>query len=185
MGVGGLNPCTLKDPMKKNGAIVALIVLAIVQLVAFGYRSTNAGPVGRRVGVGDDVSGLSIVDATGAERALATGATTIVLIFHSECGYCARVAPDWRIWLDEYRSDAAVLAVSSEPITDAAAYADKHGWNVDVGSMEVGVLGGQAHALTSRTPWIFIVDGAGLVLAEGHGNLLAKLAGGLRSEDNQ
>ena len=171
--------------MKKNAVIVGLIVLAIAQLVVFGYRSVNAGPIGRRVGVGDDVAGLTVVDATGAERALATGATTILLIFHSECGFCATVAPDWRAWLDEHRSEEAVLAVSKEPIAAAAAYVGEHGWNVDVASLEVGMLGGQAHSLISRTPWIFILDADGVVLAEGHGDQLAELAGALRSEDNQ
>ena len=78
-----------------------------------------------------------------------------------------------------------MLAVSKEPIAAAAAYVGEHGWNVDVASLEVGILGGQAHSLISRTPWIFIVDAAGVVLAESHGNQLAELADAFRSEDNQ
>ena len=37
---------------------------------------------------------------------------------------------------------------------------------------------GPAHALTARTPWVFVVDRDGVILSEGHGGRIAELTAG-------
>ncbi len=48
-------------------------------------------------------------------------------------------------------------------------------WDAEIRTVEAGRLGGWEHALTSRTPWVFVIDEAGVILAEGHGSRIAEL----------
>ncbi len=57
----------------------------------------------------------------------------------------------------------------------AEAYVTRHGWEVDLWTVDSKRRGGAAHALTGRTPWLFLIDGDGVILAEGHGERIDEL----------
>ena len=68
-----------------------------------------------------------------------------------------------------------MLAVSPETLGPAQAYVERQGWEVEVGVVEPTSSGSLAKALTGRTPWVFITDGNGVIIAEGHGERLEEL----------
>ena len=170
--------------MKTKVVVGALAMLALAQLAVLGYRSATAAPTGRWISVVDDLSAIQVTDTRGLQRSLASGEPSLVLVFHSECGHCARVAPEWRDWLDQAGPSRRALALSSESMVSARAYAQEKGWDVPVVTVDAGRLGSPAHALTSRTPWVFALDRDGRVLAEGHGIRLDEIAAALSTPSN-
>lgn len=167
----------------KNRVMIGLVLLAVVQIAVLGAVRGNA-TVGaaRWLAPGDQVSDIGVVDRTGTLRSLTTRQPTLVLVFHSECGHCRRVAPAWRAWLEEHEDDVAVVAVSQEPHASAQAYASEHAWDVSVRTVPEASLGSREHALTSRTPWLFALDGDGFVIADGHGSRIEEIGGLLLGE---
>ena len=146
-----------------------LVLLAVVQLALLGATAGSSNE-SRWLGPGDNLGSIPVADANGVSRSLATGSPTLVLVFHSECGHCQRVAPAWREWLDEHRDETRILSISSEDASSAQAYVAGHAWRVDTWTVTSPKIGSPAHALTSRTPWLFLVDPDGVVIAEGHGD---------------
>jgi len=57
----------------------------------------------------------------------------------------------------------------------AEAFARLHGWEAEVVMLPPGNLVPQVRALTRRTPWVFVLDEGGRVVAEGHGARIAEL----------
>jgi hypothetical protein len=166
--------------MAKYGAIIGLALLAAVQLAVLGSRQGSAGAApGTWLGVGDSVAQIRVLDSTGREFSLATGEPTLLLVFDSQCGHCQTVAPVWRGWIRASGSGLSLIAVSSEPLASAQDFVAEHGWAVEVRTVEAGRLGSRGHALTGRIPWVFAVDGAGVIVAEGHGRRIAELAAAL------
>lgn len=161
--------------MKQRAVLAGLLVLAVAQVAAIGFTVAD-GPSASAVGVGTDLSGVTVRTAAGVETPLATGEPLVLLVFHSECGHCRRVAPDWKAWMSSGGGAAQAVALSPEPPSVAGAYAEEHGWDVPVWTVDAARLGGRAHALTSRTPWVFVLDARGVVVSEGHGTQLTRLA---------
>lgn len=128
---------------------------------------------------GDFVGGIVAVGAEGEEASLATGDTAVFLVFSPDCAHCRKVAPAWREWTEDSSGERRVVALSTAPRRAAQAYASQQGWQAEVWSVAVESQSGQEHALTARTPWVFVVDPHGVILAEGHGAHLAELAGGV------
>ncbi len=162
--------------LKQHWVVLVLALLLLAQLAALGIRQaagTTTGGVW--LGVGDSLHGVPVVDASGREARLAFGDTALVLVFNSECGHCERVAPMWQGWLDTHRAAVRVVAISSESSGVAEAYVARHGWEVDLWTVDSTRRGGAAHALTGRTPWLFLIDGDGVILAEGHGEGIDQL----------
>ena len=118
----------------------------------------------------------------GRNTPLLLGKPTVVLVFGSECPHCLEVAPLWRSWIETNGSDWEVLAVSSEPFEAAQAFAEGQEWGLEVGVVEADPTVGSASALTGRAPWVFVANGAGVILAEGHGNRIAELTADSRTE---
>ena len=161
--------------MKKNRTIVLLVALVIAQFVVWAVIDSRSPDRPPGLVVGDDVSSVVTLGADGTERPLTAEGPSLLLVFHSECGHCRRVAPDWRRWIEEHGTELRVIAISKEEREPAVAYAREHGWEVEVRTVEVGLLGGREHALTARTPWLFALDGAGIVIGEGHGSRIDEL----------
>jgi hypothetical protein len=134
------------------------------------------GPVGV-FQVGDSVADVSIVGGGGAGSTLPERGTvvSVVLAFSSECMHCATVAPAWAEWMRRPHAGVRVLAVSPEPLDEAQDYATRWAWSAEVASTRLEVLTDQARRLTSRTPWLFLIDAAGRVLFEAHGARLSDL----------
>lgn len=158
--------------------LVALATVQVAVLVFSRGGPLSAGIVDRS---GYDLGPVELVDGDGAVSTLATGAPLLVLVFHSECGHCRAVAPDWAEWLANRTGDLSVIAVSREALERAGAYADEQAWDVDVRAVRPGLLTPRANLLTGRTPWVFGLDEAGRVVSAAHGAQLERVAAELRA----
>lgn len=153
-----------------------LTVLATVQLLALANRTTRLETLPKQVAIGEDLSSLVIRDVGGETIELA-GYETLLLVFEPDCPHTDRVAEAWASWLDEEDAKAhRTIAVSSGTPATVARYVGDKRWTVRAGAVEPGADGKGEHALMNRTPWVFVVDNAGMVVAEGHGVRLAELA---------
>jgi len=153
---------------------MGLVVLAVLQGAVLTAVKGEPGAVPID---GTDLSAVATEGPTGEPRALgALDGPTLLLVFHSDCGYCRLVAPAWADWLTQTPREYDVVAASREPYFDAQAYADEHGWLVDVVSIPSESLGTLAHEVTRRTPWVFALDRDGRVLTSAHGGELASVA---------
>jgi hypothetical protein len=161
-------------------------VLAAAQLLVLELRLTRPAqlPLAWRQ-TGDTLFGLVVERSDGRNTPLLLGKPTVLLVFSSRCPHCLEVAPLWRSWIETNGSDWQVLAVSSESFEAAQAFAENQGWEVEVGVVEAGSMVGSARALTGRAPWVFVANGAGVILAEGHGNRIAELTAGARTEPGE
>ncbi len=159
--------------------IVFLALLALAQALFLGLRPRTDDP--RAVPwlqAGSSLSGVHALGPDGQKVSLATGEPTLLLVFNSGCGYCEAVAPLWRAWTTAPRPGLRAIAISSEPISSANQYALDHGWHAEVWTVAEDLLDGLGYGLTLRTPWVFLLDGEGLILAEGHGSRIAEIAKG-------
>ena len=169
IALGGLRP--------RRGPVVALAVLAVAQVVSLGLRPRGAGGDGERITIGHDVSAIAVDYADGTVSKLGRGRATLLLVFDPDCPHSRRVASEWSLRLgatafNQYR----VLAISPKPLSESVAYAREQGWPVQVGSVEGHPDWNRGRSLVERTPWVFAVNQAGRVVAEGHGSKLRELA---------
>jgi hypothetical protein len=153
-----------------------LVVLASVQLLVLGLRLTHPAQLPLAwLQAGDTLSGLVVERSEGRDTPLLLKQPTVLLVFGSQCAHCLEVAPLWRNWTETNGSDWQLLAVSSESFEAAQAFAENQEWGVGV--VEAPSTVGSASALTGRAPWVFVANGAGVILAEGHGSGIAELTG--------
>ena len=88
-----------------------------------------------------------------------------------------RVASQWSDRLKGTRAeDYRVLAVSRGTLSEPIRYARAKDWAVQVVIVDPASGLEESRALTSRTPWVFAIDGEGRVLDEGHGSRLEEVA---------
>lgn len=160
---------------RRSASDLFLVGLATIALVQAGMLVVSAGAPaitpGTRPTVGDVVGALAAAPAVGQPVAFASQSSepTLLMVFHSECGHCKRVAPAWRDWLERDHDGLRILAVTTEPAEVGVAYAREHGWRVTAASVSIGELGSTAHGLMSRTPWLFLLDGDGVIRFEAQG----------------
>jgi thiol-disulfide isomerase/thioredoxin len=169
----------MKRLLSRDTLLFGLALLALGQLLVFGHRWRNRdGPADSWLHAGDDVSTLQFRTPSGRSVSTAGGGTMVLLIFDSQCPHCRAVAPAWQAWIEEVPPGLRVVGVSTEPPETAQAFAQEQGWGVEVWQVEART-GSPEHALTSRTPWVFLLDGQGRILKEGHGSRLAELTSGV------
>jgi len=165
------------EQAKRRGKVIySLAILAVAQIVVFGFS------LARQVGLsppwpqaGDTLPETRIRRPSGGDALLPSGTQTVLLVFHSTCGLCENVAPAWMAWMEEAGQSWNVQAVSSEPLGSALAFSQRHGWDMEVGVVEGSERGSRVWPFLSRTPWVFLVSGEGVILAEGHGERLEEL----------
>jgi len=156
--------------------IPALGVLALCQLVLLGRTFGGiGGETPEWLQTGADLSGIRVEGMEGPPMPLSGEGLRVVLVFHPECGHCAAVAPEWRFWLEEDGRAWDVLAVTSEPVESGRAFASRNGLMVEIATVETDSQGDTGGRLTGRTPWVFIVDPGGIIIAEGHGSRLREI----------
>ena len=159
--------------------VFGLILLAFLQILVLGFRwRPGAGPSEPLPAVGDTLPILPFRQLHNPRGVQSQSGATVLLVFNSRCGHCAEVAPLWADWIRNAGSDWDVLAVSTEPVDSAEAYARQQGWPVEVAVVDASAARGPAHALTARTPWVIVVDRDGVILSEGHGRRIAELTAG-------
>jgi hypothetical protein len=169
----------MKRLLSRDTLLLGLALLALGQVLLFGNRWRNRdGPADSWLHVGDDVGALQFRTPSGRSVSTAGGGTMVLLIFDSQCAHCLAVAPAWKEWIKTAPPRLRVVGVSTEPPETAEAFAREQGWGVEVWQVEART-GSREHALTSRTPWVFLLDGEGRILKEGHGSRLAELTSGV------
>ena len=170
----------MRDPAFRTraGPAIALAALAVIQFAFLG-RPPDTDREGY-VAVGDDLSGVRVRGADGVPRPLAGQDPVLVLVFDPECEHSQRVAPEWRSWLQSATAPPHVVALAPGPFSRAREYAESSGWTLPVVTIAEGLPGSREHALISRTPWIFALDGSGRVTAQGHGSDVSAIAATLK-----
>jgi thiol-disulfide isomerase/thioredoxin len=169
----------MKRLLSRDTLLFGLALLALAQVLVFGNRWRNRdGPTDSWLHAGDDVSAFQFRTSSGRSVSTADGEPTVLLVFDSQCPHCRAVAPAWEAWIRKAPPDLRVVGVSAEPSDAATAFALEQGWGVEVWQVEART-GSPAHALTSRTPWVFLLDGEGRIQKEGHGSRLAELTSGV------
>ena len=162
----------------RAGPPIALAALAVIQ---FAFLSRPPGPDrDGYIAVGDDLSGVRVRGADGTLRPLADGGPILVLVFDPECEHSQRVAPEWRSWFQAAEGPSHVVALAPGSFYEAKEHADANGWTFPVVTVLGDVPGSREHALVSRTPWIFALDGTGRVTAQDHGSELSRVAATLQ-----
>jgi peroxiredoxin len=165
----------VRVPNRNNLLLLGLAVLAIFQLSILAWgRGLEPELPATYLTVGEGLPLPRTTGSGGDQGALGDGEATVLLVFRSDCVHCQRVAPAWRDWLEASKATVDVLAVTSDPPDQARAFISQYGLDVEVISVGEDDLGGRAHALTTRTPWVFLLDGSGEIVAEGHGGQLGR-----------
>lgn len=155
--------------------LLFLGLLALFQVSVLVFRGPSGPDLpGRWLVVGDTLEGLT------ARAGLfpAPDRKTVILAFNSGCGPCQRVAPVWATWAEGELEGIDLLGVSDEPIESARAFAERHGWPAKLQVMAANDRKELPERLVKRTPWVFVLDGSGRVVAEGHGTQVADLVAG-------
>ncbi len=169
----------MKRLHSRDTLLFGLALLALAQVLVFGNRWRNRdGPADSWLHAGDDLSALQFRTPSGRAVSTARGEPTVLLVFDSQCAHCLAVAPAWKAWIETAPPGLWVVGVSTEPPEAAGAFAQEQGWGVEVWQVEAPT-GGPGHALTSRTPWVFLLDGEGRIQEEGHGSRLEEITSGV------
>ena len=164
----------------KNKVAFWLGVLAFLQLTVFAFRLSTFHHAAALWPQAGDTLEFTRVAGGGTHT---PARTTVLLVFHSRCAHCFETAPVWADWSTEPHPNFRVLGISSEPPDSAQAYAAEQGWRFEVGPPETWVDRKIAAGLVKRTPWVFVVDDTGVILAEGHGSGIGELIQGMDLPD--
>ena len=180
--MGLMNQRTQLPPTKprrwpRMAGIAGLVLLAVVQVAERGYWMASSSTDAGFIGEGYDLSAVSVRFADGGVAKLASGRTTLLLVFDPGCAHSERVARAWAMWLSSIRPGSErVLAVSSGPLTAAVTYARDRQWPVEVGTVQPTEDGWGSDRIMARTPWVFALDEDGRVIREGHGSKVQEVA---------
>ena len=158
----------------------ALLLLAATQGLLLGLRqwpgSVASDPW---LAAGDHLPYQEVQDALGrgvwAPSPALSHHPTVLLVFDPGCGPCTAVAPVWAQWIRDWGDRSQVVALSASLPESAEAFARLHGWETEVVTLRQDPLLPQVRGLTRRTPWVFVLDEGGRVMAEGHGARIAEL----------
>ena len=171
--------------MRRNAMLSILVACILVQLLILAGRPhvTIASHTPRAASqVGDTLLSLVGLDAEGAEKTISLaskpGRATVLYVFHPDCAHSDRVAPAWGAHFASGLANSNVrrIAVTGDAPAEAAMYAARFGWEVELLSLARSDHSDQSHSLTSRTPWLFVFDSLGVLRVQAHGSELDQLA---------
>ena len=153
-----------------------LALLAVLQLAVMATGGSLSPRLSSAwIQVGDTLSMVRATDAHGAPVSPTTGEPTVLLVFRSDCGHCQEVAPLWRDWIGSAGRSYRVFALTADPIETASAFVTQYGLDAQVVTVDGRFGRGEAHFLLARTPWVFLLDGEGVIQAQGHGSQIGKI----------
>ena len=157
----------MRKPTGASVIIVSLAGLLVFQLLVLGLREgVGRGYAADWLRVGDTLAGVQIRGPDGQEGPLVRAGGRVLLVFHPDCTHCASVAPIWATWLSKNGASAKVLALASASLAPAQAFAQEQGWQVEVAVVDTSGARDFGFALTRRSPWVFVLDETGGILAE-------------------
>ncbi len=167
--------------MRKNNfskrRLGLLALLAAIQLAMLLHRQQGGlAASGRWLAAGDDVAGLRLADPSGSSLGLPLGQPTTLLVFDPACSHSAVAGPAWAEWSRSAGRHVRVLPVATAGADAAVAFAEDQGWEAPVLTVRSGAADRLGDALTRRTPWVFVLDERGVIVAEGHGSRVGELA---------
>jgi thiol-disulfide isomerase/thioredoxin len=167
------------NPIRRS----AIIIVGLSLLAAIQGWALLSGVGGQRAGSdpawpknGDALGSVQFVGVGSEPAPLATGSPLLLMVFHSGCGHCRDVVPIWRDWIRELKPGVRIAAVTTETREAGALFLASFDWQPEVWTAEPGARSNIQRSLTTRTPWVYLLDGNGVVLAEGHGRLIEDLS---------
>ncbi|MBT8396752.1 MAG: hypothetical protein HKO65_06125 [Gemmatimonadetes bacterium] len=162
---------------RKNVVIISLVFLAIAQAF-FIWAGRRPGGLWNKSWLqpGESLSEVQALTPEGISVSLATGEPTLLLVFSPDCEYCQEVAALWGAWIAAHRKGLEAVAISSALHDYANQYASDQGWGLEVWTLGDEPSDTPGYALTRRAPWVFLLDGEGVIVKEGHGSKIAEIA---------
>lgn len=168
---------------RREWVLLGFAALAVVQAILLTWpRSSAPSMADRWFTTNDTLAFPEHPDFPPSPTSSGKETPTILLVFNSGCGHCLEVAPLWRAWTRTSTAGARMVALSSESQGVAEAFVSEHGWNAVVWTVDASQSGSPNHMLTSRAPWVFVLDHEGVILAEGHGKDIAEITAVLTFE---
>lgn len=155
-----------------------MVVLAGVQVAGLGFRQiSRARGDGVWLASGDTLLVLPVVDLEGHPSSLTVREATVLLVFDPECPHSEEVGAIWADWAREREGRGRVVALSTRRGPETFAFTQRHGLAAEVRALGLARLDGRTALVAGRTPWAFVLDRDGVIVAEGHGARVARLAG--------
>jgi hypothetical protein len=107
------------------------------------------------------------------------------MVFDPACGHAAEAIPTWKTWTAQEHPGLRVLALTSGSQESWSDYLASFHWRPEVWRVgsEEGV--GNKRSITARTPWVFLLDEDGVILAEGHGKRIGTVTEGWADRGEQ
>lgn len=169
----------MKSARAQLAGLGLLVVLLAVQVGMLASRSRASVPRSQYVPLelGARLSSVRFESPVGpltADDAAIDERYTVLLAFKSTCRYCERAVPAWRqldlVSDSLQRAGVRVRKISSESLPVANRWLADHALlaqnSVRIADAVPGSIG---HSLTGRTPWYFVFDSAGTLIAQGYG----------------
>lgn len=156
-------------------ALFALCVAQGALLISDRERRQEKGG-SQALRAGDTVELTGIPDGSKSGKRLSGEDGFVFLVFDPECVHCRAVIPLWREWARRRESTLRISAVTSASEETASAFLREFDWKPQIWAGEGGQISAPPLPLTRRTPWVFVLDANGIVVAEGHGRWIESLA---------
>ena len=126
--------------------------------------------------VGDELGEARAVGSGGEVQSFAIGSPLLLFVFEPECGHCRDIAPRWREWAESTMPKVRIVAATTATPEEGRSFLSTFGWHPEVWTVDSGVGPEGRRPLATRTPWLFLLDGNGVVQAEEHGGRIEELA---------
>jgi len=159
----------------RTAGLSILATLAIIQWYILFSPDGGRGEMDPWLQEGDTLAQVRATTAKGVPALLASGQPLLLLVFHPECGHCQDVVPIWRDWVQETEPEIRLVAATSARLEAASVFLSTHSWESELWILENQDGTPGKRPVTGRTPWIFLLDGDGVILSEGHGQRIEEL----------
>lgn len=162
---------------QRSIGLLVLCVLAVLQglFLLFLPRDSRASFQPQWVETGSNIGGVQATSLEGSQTSLVTGTPLLLLVFHPDCGHCREVVPLWREWAGRPDHRIRIIAATADSLARGIDYLASFGWRPEVWSFQEDSRELPGPSITGRTPWIYLIDGAGVVLSDGHGRRIEEI----------
>lgn len=161
--------------LERRFSVAKLSTLLVGQLVFFGVtRSRDRVPVLEAVTHLDSLAVPSPEGAPGSLKLRDADRYTALAAVSAHCPRCDSIAHQLAADLQRARPNVSVVLISSDKPGVAREYVDQHRWNTPL--LHLDTSGGRTteRFVTARTPWLYLVDTKGTIVANTHAALLGE-----------